>query len=160
MRGSSPPRFESFTVTVDNPLPAPVKEHKWSLFGKDHFVMRVQVPAQAAQVIDHDHEMEIELPEDMDMPAPSPDQAGRLVYSFPKKCSLPRPPVDRWKLAQVIGLAVAVICLWGTLIGSMLPLFFHRLGIDPGVASSPFVATFVDVTGIIVSLLYRQGRAL
>jgi magnesium transporter len=32
----------------------------------------------------------------------------------------------------------------------MLPLVFKRIGVDPGIASSPFVATFVDVTGIII----------
>jgi magnesium transporter len=55
-----------------------------------------------------------------------------------------------WMLAVVISQAVAAICLWGTLVGSMLPLLFKRLGIDPGYASSPFVATFVDVTGIVI----------
>ena len=58
--------------------------------------------------------------------------------------------VDRWLLAAVIAQSVAGICLWGTLVGSALPLVFKRLGIDPGIASSPFVATFVDVTGIII----------
>ena len=58
--------------------------------------------------------------------------------------------MNRWQLAIVIGQAVAAICLWGTLVGSMLPLVFRRLGIDPGYASSPFVATFVDVTGIVI----------
>jgi magnesium transporter len=57
---------------------------------------------------------------------------------------------DRWLLAVVIAQSVAAICLWGTIIGSMLPILFKRLGIDPGVASSPFVATFVDVTGIVI----------
>jgi magnesium transporter len=57
---------------------------------------------------------------------------------------------NRWHLAVVIGLAVSMICLWGTVIGSMLPLFFKRIGVDPGIASSPFVATFVDVTGIVI----------
>src|SRR5262245_20596057 len=57
---------------------------------------------------------------------------------------------DRWMLALVIGQAVAAICLWGTLVGSLLPMIFRRLGFDPGYASSPFVATFVDVTGIII----------
>lgn len=57
---------------------------------------------------------------------------------------------DRWRLALVIGQSVAAICLWGTLIGSLLPLVFKRLGFDPAYASSPFVATFVDVTGIII----------
>lgn len=55
-------------------------------------------------------------------------------------------------LTFTLGLAVASICIWGTLVGSMLPLFFKRLGIDPAVASSPFVATFVDVTGIVLYL--------
>jgi magnesium transporter len=32
----------------------------------------------------------------------------------------------------------------------MLPLVFDRFGVDPGIASSPFVATFVDVTGIVI----------
>jgi magnesium transporter len=56
----------------------------------------------------------------------------------------------RWALAAVIGQAVAAICIWGTLVGAMLPLVFRRLGVDPGYASSPFVATFVDVTGIVI----------
>lgn len=63
---------------------------------------------------------------------------------------------DRWMLALVIGQAVTAICLWGTLVGSMLPLFFRRLGFDPGYASSPFVATFVDVTGIVIYFSIAQ----
>lgn len=61
-----------------------------------------------------------------------------------------RPPSDlEWHLlATVIGISAAGICVWGTLVGSMLPLAFRRLGFDPAFASSPFVATFVDVTGI------------
>ncbi len=57
---------------------------------------------------------------------------------------------QRWDLALVIGASVALICLWGTMVGSLLPLAFRRLGLDPAYASSPFVATFVDVTGIII----------
>jgi magnesium transporter len=57
-----------------------------------------------------------------------------------------------WKMGLVISLAVAAICLWGTLVGSMLPLLLKRLGFDPGYASSPFVATLVDVTGILIYL--------
>jgi magnesium transporter len=57
---------------------------------------------------------------------------------------------DRWMLALVISQSVAAICVWGTVVGSMLPLLFKRLGFDPGYASSPFVATFVDVTGIVI----------
>jgi magnesium transporter len=58
--------------------------------------------------------------------------------------------VNRWMLAFVIAQSVASICLWGTLVGATLPLVFSRLGFDPGYASSPFVATFVDVTGIVI----------
>jgi magnesium transporter len=53
-------------------------------------------------------------------------------------------------LAVTIGMAVMAICIWGTLVGAMLPLVFRRFGFDPAFASSPFVATFVDVTGIII----------
>ncbi len=72
------------------------------------------------------------------------------LYHIPKNSQLRTKAVDRWLLALVIGLAVAIICLWGTLVGSMLPLIFRRVGVDPGIASSPFVATFVDVTGIVI----------
>jgi magnesium transporter len=61
-----------------------------------------------------------------------------------------RHETEWWKLALVIAQAVTGICLWGTLVGSLLPLVFKRLGIDPGIASTPFVATFVDVTGILI----------
>ncbi len=58
--------------------------------------------------------------------------------------------VHRWTLALVVAQAVAAICLWGTLVGAILPLVFRQLRIDPAFASSPFVATLVDVTGIII----------
>jgi magnesium transporter len=58
--------------------------------------------------------------------------------------------IDRLTLAVVVGQSVATICMWGTLVGSLLPMIFRRMGFDPGYASSPFVATFVDVTGIVI----------
>ncbi len=58
--------------------------------------------------------------------------------------------VNRWILAFVVASSVTLICLWGTLVGSLMPLMFERLGVDPGYASSPFVATLVDVTGIVI----------
>jgi magnesium transporter len=57
---------------------------------------------------------------------------------------------DRWLLALTVGQAVACVCLWGSLVGALLPLILRALGFDPGFASSPFVATFVDCTGIII----------
>jgi magnesium transporter len=58
--------------------------------------------------------------------------------------------VNRWSMGLVVGTAVMGICLWGTIVGSMLPVLFKRMGFDPGYASTPFVATFVDVTGIVI----------
>jgi magnesium transporter len=58
--------------------------------------------------------------------------------------------------ALVIAQAVMSICLWGTMVGSMLPLAFRRMGFDPAYASSPFVATFVDVTGILILFSLAQ----
>ena len=46
--------------------------------------------------------------------------------------------------------SVTLICLSGPLVDSVLPLIFRRLGVDPGYASSPSVATLVDVTGSII----------
>lgn len=57
---------------------------------------------------------------------------------------------DRWLLAIAVGQAVAAVCLWGSLVGALLPLILRALRFDPGFASSPFVATFVDCTGIII----------
>ncbi len=54
------------------------------------------------------------------------------------------------KLTFVLGFSVMAICLWGTLLGAMLPLAIHRLGGDPALVSSPAIATLSDVTGIII----------
>ncbi|NTW56641.1 MAG: magnesium transporter [Chlorobiaceae bacterium] len=53
-------------------------------------------------------------------------------------------------IAITIGLSLVGIVLFGTLCGSMLPLLLKRLGLDPAVSSAPFVATLVDVTGIVI----------
>lgn len=56
-----------------------------------------------------------------------------------------------WLLvASTVGLALVGIVLWGSLMGSMLPLLLKRLGFDPATSSAPFVATLVDVTGLII----------
>jgi len=47
-------------------------------------------------------------------------------------------------------LALIGVVLWGSLIGSMLPLLLKKLGADPASSSAPFVATLVDVTGLII----------
>jgi magnesium transporter len=43
-----------------------------------------------------------------------------------------------------------VVVLSGSLMGSMLPLILKRLGADPAASSTPFVATLVDVTGLLI----------
>ncbi len=53
-------------------------------------------------------------------------------------------------VALTIGFALVGVVLWGSLCGSMLPLVLKRLGADPAVSSAPFVATLVDVTGLII----------
>lgn len=55
-----------------------------------------------------------------------------------------------WMLAVVVCLSLVGIVLAGTIAGSMLPLLMKRLGFDPAASSAPFVATFSDVTGIII----------
>jgi magnesium transporter len=56
-----------------------------------------------------------------------------------------------WLLVAVtVGIALVGIVLWGTLAGSMLPFVLRRLGFDPAASSAPFVATLVDVTGLVI----------
>ncbi len=53
-------------------------------------------------------------------------------------------------IALTVALSLVGVVLWGTLAGSMLPFILRRLGFDPASASAPFVATVVDVTGLII----------
>ncbi|MBI1292491.1 magnesium transporter [bacterium] len=56
-----------------------------------------------------------------------------------------------WLLvAFTIWASLVGVVIWGTLSGSMLPLLLKRVGLDPAVSSAPFVATLVDVTGIVI----------
>lgn len=52
--------------------------------------------------------------------------------------------------ALVVALSLLVIVLFGNIIGAMLPFILSKLGLDPAVSSAPFVATIVDVSGIII----------
>jgi magnesium transporter len=69
---------------------------------------------------------------------------------------------------ELIGLTVSFaligVVLWGTLTGSMLPIILKKLGADPASSSAPFVATLVDVTGLIiyfnVALFFMKGILL
>ncbi|MFO0918362.1 MAG: magnesium transporter [Planctomycetaceae bacterium] len=56
-----------------------------------------------------------------------------------------------WFLVAVtVGVSLVGIVLWGTLSGAMLPFVLKRAGLDPATSSAPFVATLVDVTGLII----------
>jgi magnesium transporter len=53
-------------------------------------------------------------------------------------------------IAFTVGTSLVGVVLWGTLAGSMLPFVLKRLGADPATSSAPFVATLVDVTGLVI----------
>jgi magnesium transporter len=63
-----------------------------------------------------------------------------------------------------VSLALVGVVTFGSLVGSMLPFLLRRLGFDPASASAPFVATLVDVTGLViyftVALLLLRGTLL
>jgi magnesium transporter len=54
------------------------------------------------------------------------------------------------RIALTVGCSLLGIVLWGTLMGSMLPLVLKKFGADPAASSTPFVATLVDVTGLLI----------
>jgi magnesium transporter len=67
-------------------------------------------------------------------------------------------------IALTIAASVMGVVTWGTLTGSMLPFLLRRAGLDPASASAPFVATLVDVTGIVIyfslAVLLLRGTLL
>ena len=72
---------------------------------------------------------------------------------------------EHWLLVGVtVALTLVSIVLWGTLVGSLLPMILRRLGFDPATSSAPFVATLVDVTGLVIyfsiALIVLRGTLL
>src|SRR3984893_12168341 len=69
-----------------------------------------------------------------------------------------------WLVALTVGSALVGVVLWGTLSGAMLPFLLRRCGLDPATSSAPFVATLVDVTGLViyfnVALFILRGTLL
>jgi magnesium transporter len=70
-----------------------------------------------------------------------------------------------WPLVSLtVGVALIGVVLWGSLSGSMLPFLLRRVGADPATSSAPFVATLVDVTGLIIyfsiALVIMRGAML
>ncbi|MEP6685134.1 MAG: magnesium transporter [Verrucomicrobiota bacterium] len=68
------------------------------------------------------------------------------------------------RVALTVGIALVGVVLWGSLAGSMLPFLLRRIGADPATSSAPFVATLVDVTGLIIyfsiALVIMRGAML
>ncbi|MFZ1800000.1 MAG: magnesium transporter [Chitinophagaceae bacterium] len=68
------------------------------------------------------------------------------------------------RIGLTVGFSLVGVVLWGTLSGSMLPIILKRFGADPAASSAPFVATLVDVTGLIiyfsVAYVFLQGLLL
>jgi len=68
------------------------------------------------------------------------------------------------RIGLTVGFSLVGVVLWGTLSGSMLPIILKRLGADPAASSAPFVATLVDVTGLIiyfsVAYVFLEGLLL
>jgi magnesium transporter len=72
---------------------------------------------------------------------------------------------EHWLLvAFTVSFSLVGVVLWGTLSGSLLPFLLRRLGFDPAASSAPFVATLVDVTGLViyfsVALVILRGTLL
>ncbi|MFL6585203.1 MAG: magnesium transporter [Chthoniobacterales bacterium] len=72
---------------------------------------------------------------------------------------------SHWPLvAFTVGVSLIGVVLWGSLSGSMLPFILRRVGADPATSSAPFVATLVDVTGLIIyfsiALVIMRGAML
>jgi len=67
-------------------------------------------------------------------------------------------------IGVVVGISLVGVVLWGTISGSMLPIILKRLGADPAVSSAPFVATMVDVTGLVIyfgtAFIFLKGLLL
>lgn len=54
------------------------------------------------------------------------------------------------RIGFAIAIAIIGVVLWGTIMGSMLPLLLKKWGADPATSSTPFIATLVDVTGLLI----------
>ncbi|CAN5403420.1 magnesium transporter [soil metagenome] len=65
-------------------------------------------------------------------------------------------------IGLTVGITLIGVVLWGTLSGSMLPIILKKLGADPATSSAPFVATLVDVTGLVIyfSVAYMFLRGI
>lgn len=67
-------------------------------------------------------------------------------------------------LAFTVSISLIGVVVWGTFMGSMIPMMLKKIGQDPAVSSAPFIATLVDVTGLIIyftlAFLFLKGTLL
>ncbi len=72
---------------------------------------------------------------------------------------------EHWfEVGLTVGMALVGVVVWGTVVGSMLPFVLQLIGLDPATSSAPFVATLVDVTGLVIyfsaAILILRGTLL
>ncbi|MFW5920803.1 MAG: magnesium transporter, partial [Polyangiales bacterium] len=65
-------------------------------------------------------------------------------------------PIDAVQLGLVVGASIVAVVTLGTLIGSLLPLGIRKVGMDPAVSSTPFIASVIDVLGLVVYFAIAQ----
>ena len=71
---------------------------------------------------------------------------------------------EHWMAVGItVAIALVGVVAWGTLIGALFPVLLKRLGADPAASSAPLVATFIDVTGILlyfnIAMLFLKRQA-
>ncbi|HEY1192315.1 MAG TPA: magnesium transporter [Gemmata sp.] len=139
---------EAFTVQVPAGTELSAQEVASSVWGGKSW--DVTLAAGTPQTTRLEKNARVRLPEGekaLDRPE---HNGGAWEYRFPAECEVRAEPVSRWQLGSAISIAVLGICLWGTLMGCLIPLVLQRTGLDPAVASGALVATLVDVTGIFI----------
>src|SRR5207248_2689797 len=108
---------EEFRIRV----PAEQQDQVTQVVKDDH--IRLSFPKGLMQESELEKSVQVILPENVSHRVEdSKLVAGEKVYFFPARSEVRSEAVDRWALALVIAQSVAMICLWGTLVGSMLPL--------------------------------------
>jgi magnesium transporter len=78
---------------------------------------------------------------------------GLALFGFLRVLMYPDSGVD---FALTVGVAIVGIVFAGCTLGAMLPLLLRRMGIDPATSSTPFIASLVDVTGIVIFVFTAQ----
>ena len=75
---------------------------------------------------------------------------GLLLGALLGLAFLPIGWVVQWETVKVVPMTLVLVVICGTLVGSILPLIFQRLGQDPALMSNPFVAGIIDIVGIVI----------